>query len=130
MSKLQTLKNELKNVGIATFYFAVWLGVLVIIKKLFLAEYDIKFQGLSAVLVGSLVLAKVVLIMEHIPLGAWVKTRPAWIDVFVRTTLYTLGVFIVILLEKAFEGRGEHGGFVPALTSVLHHAQGGQVPRR
>ncbi len=38
------------------------------------------------------------------------------------TVMYSLGVFVVILLEKAFEGRHEHGGFGPSLVSVFQHA--------
>ena len=73
-------------------------------------------------MVGALVLAKVVLVLEHVPLGAWLRTRPAWLDVVLRTALYALGLLVVLLLEKAFEGRREHGGFAPALLAVFQHA--------
>jgi hypothetical protein len=73
------------------------------------------------VLVGALVLAKVVLVLEHVPLGAWIRTRPAWVDVVMRTILYGLGVVVVLLLEKAFEGRHEHGGLLASLVSVFQH---------
>jgi hypothetical protein len=35
---------------------------------------------------------------------------------------YIFGVFVVLLLEKGFEGRHEHGGFTAALTSVFESA--------
>jgi len=73
--------------------------------------------------VGTLVLAKVVLVLEHVPLGAWTRTRPALLDVVLRTLLYTVGVFVVLLLEKAFEGRHEHGGFGPSLIALFQHAE-------
>lgn len=38
-----------------------------------------------------------------------------------RTLLYTFGVWIVFLLEKAFESRHEHGGFGPSLMTVFQH---------
>jgi hypothetical protein len=38
MSFAAKLKHELKAVGIATLYFGVWLGVLLAIKSLVLAE--------------------------------------------------------------------------------------------
>lgn len=105
-----------------TMYFAIWIGIFMVIKTLLLAEYGIEFYGLTKALVGALVLAKVVLVMEHFSLGTWVRTQPAWVDVVLRTALYSLGVLVVLLLEKAFEGRHENGGFVPALMSVLRHA--------
>jgi hypothetical protein len=67
-----------------------------------------------------------VLILEHVSLGAWVRVRPAWVDVVLRTAMYSIGVAVVLLLEKGFEGRHEHGGFGPVLhflfqeTDVYH----------
>jgi hypothetical protein len=123
MSLQQKLKDEIKAVALATLYFATWIGVLMVLKALVLAEYRIEFRGWSLALVGALLLAKVVLVLEHVPLGAWIRTRPALLDVIIRTALYGLGVLVVLLLEKAFEGRHEHGGFVPSLVSVFQHAE-------
>ena len=50
------------------------------------------------------------------------RTQPAVFDVILRTALYSLGVLIVLLLEKAFDGRHEYGGFGPALMAVFKHA--------
>lgn len=123
MSVAHRLKNEIKALAVATLYFGTWLGALVVLKKLILAGYSIEFQGLSAAMVGTLVLAKVVLIMERVPLGAWVRSKPAWVDVVLRTVLYAAGVVVVLLLEKGFEGRHEYGGFGPALAAAFQHAE-------
>ena len=119
----QKLKHELEAVVVFTLYFAAWLGVLMVLKKLVLAEYQIQFRGLSLVLVGSLVLAKVVLVLEHVPLGHWTQHRPALFEVLLRTVLYALGVLVVLILEKAFEARHEQGGFIPALTHIFQHPE-------
>ena len=119
----QKLKHELEAVVVVTLYFAAWLGVLMVLKKLVLAEYQIQFRGLSMVLVGSLVLAKVVLVLEHVPLGNWTRHRPALFEVLLRTVLYALGVLVVLILEKAFEARHEMGGFIPALTHIFQHPE-------
>ena len=122
MSIAQKLKHEIVAVAWLTFYFGCWLGALVLLKYLVLAEYQIAFYGLSAALVGALVLAKVVLVLEHVSLGAWVRARPAWVDVVLRTALYSFGVFIVLLLEKAFEGRHEYDSFGASMIAVLQQA--------
>lgn len=122
MSITQKLKHEVAAVMWLTFYFGCWLGVFALIKYLLLAEYQIAFSGLSVAMVGALVLAKVVLVLEYVPLGAWVQTRPAWLAVVLRTVLYTFGVFVVLLLEKAFEGRHEYDGFDASLIAVFQHA--------
>ena len=119
MSFRQKLKDEIKDIGIAALYFGCWLGALLLLKSLILAEYQIAFHSWSAVVVGALVLSKVVLVLEHVSLGALVRARPAWVDVVLRTVLYTLGVAIVLVIEKGLEARHEYGGFGPALRQLL-----------
>lgn len=116
MNFIQKLKNEIRTLLLLTIYFIIWIGVLVILKKLILAEYDIQFKGWSMVLVGALILSKVVSILEHVSLGSWVKKQPAYVDVILRTILYSVGVFIVLVLEKGLEGRHEHGGFISSVS--------------
>lgn len=127
MSFRDKLVSELKALGCASAYFLSFLGVLLTLKKLALAEYNIEFQGLSLALVGTLVLAKVVLILEHVSLGRWTRNRPGWVDVVLRTALYTVGVFVVLVLEKAFEGRHEYGGLTSSLLDQLRHVKLDQV---
>jgi hypothetical protein len=115
----QKLEHELKAVGIAAAYFACWIAAMLLIKTLILAEYRITATHWSVVVVGALVLSKVVLVLEHVSLGAWVRARPAWVDVLLRTVMYSLGVAVVLLLEKGVEGRHEFGGFGPALAHLL-----------
>ena len=122
MSFKQKLKDEVRDIGVAALYFGCWIGALLLLKSLILAEYKIAFHGWSAVVVGALVLSKVVLILEHVSLGAWMRARPALVGVILRTVLYSLGVLVVLLLEKALEGRHEYGGFGPSLIAVFQHA--------
>ena len=119
MSATDKLLSELRELGMATLYFATWIGALVLIKKLILAEYSVAFTGLSTALVGALILAKVVLILDMVPHGDWVSRQPVWVDVLLRTLLYSFGVFVVILLEKSFEGRHEHGGFLESMSALF-----------
>jgi hypothetical protein len=121
MSFKQKLKHEIKTVGLVTLYFGCWLAVLLLIKQLVLAEYQIQFHAMTRALVGALILAKVVIVLEHVSLGAWVKQQPAWIDVLLRTVLYTSGVLAVLVLEKGLEGRHEYGGFIQSISTVWAH---------
>jgi len=121
MSIQQKLKHELRSIVIVTLFFAAWMGILMVLKILILEDYQISFGGFSMVLIGALVLAKVVLILEHVPLGAWLRDKPVLFDVLLRTILYAFGTFVVMLLEKAFESRHEQGGLGPALMNVFQH---------
>ena len=121
MSLSAKLSDEIRSVGLATLFFGVWFLVLLVLKWLVLAEYRIEFHGLSMALIGALIVAKVVLVLENVPLGVLTRNRPAVVDVAVRTGLYGLGVLVVLLLEKAFEARHEYGGFVSSVVQVVHH---------
>jgi hypothetical protein len=122
MGCMQKLKDEIKAVGIAVLYFGSWIAGLLLFKSLILAEYQIAFHRWSMAVVGALVLSKVVLLLEHASLGAWVSARPAWVEIVLRSALYTLGVAVVLVLEKGFESRHEHDGFVPALLYLFREA--------
>ena len=122
MSPQQKLIHEVKAVGLAALYFGGWIAAMILLKQLVLEEYQIHFYGYSQALVGALILSKVVLVLEHVSLGAWVRARPAWVDVLLRTMLYAVGVVLVMLLEKGFEGRHEYGGFGSALRALFEHA--------
>jgi hypothetical protein len=55
------------------------------------------------------------------PLGGWVGRHAALVDVVLRTLLYTVGVWVVLLLEKAFEARHEAGSFGASLAGIFDH---------
>ena len=111
------LSNELQALAVVALYFGCWIAAAQVLKVLILAEYRIGFAEWSVILVGALILSKVVLILEHVSLGEWLRAQPAWVDVVVRTAVYSIGVVLVLLLEKGIEGRGEHGGFAAALRA-------------
>ncbi len=121
MSVKQSLAHELKALTLATLFFGVWIGALILLKTLVLEEYHVRFHKFSLVLIGALTLSKVVVVLEPVPLGNWVRRHPAFVDLLSRTALYALGVFAVMLLEKAIEARHEAGGFAHALATIFQH---------
>lgn len=127
MTVMQKVKEEIISMVLLMFYFFIWIGTLVLLKTLILDEYRIEFKGFSLALVGALVLAKVVLVLEHVSLGNWVRNQPALLNVALRTLLYTFGVFVVLVIEKAFEGRHEYGGFISSLVSLFQRTEGYHV---
>jgi len=119
MSMRARAKHELKAVAVTAVYFAVWFGALLLIKALLLAEYDIAVYGVSAALVGALLLAKVVVVLERVPLGSWVGSRAAWVGVALRTALYAVGVLAALLLERAVRGWAETGDFGAGVRAAV-----------
>ena len=119
LSAVEKIKKELGSVGFLTLYFLSWLSFLMLLKYLLLADYRIESAGVSEAVIGALVLAKVVLLLEYVPLGAWVRRQAAWVDVLLRTLFYTFGVFVVMVAEKGLEARHAHGGFVNAVIALF-----------
>jgi hypothetical protein len=119
----QRALGELKALSLAMLFFGCWIATLILLKVLLLAEYEISFHRWSAVLIGALILAKVILVLEHVSLGEWIRARPAWVDVVVRTALYSFGVVVVLLLERGISDRHEHGGVYPAIMASIREAQ-------
>jgi len=123
MNCRERLKRELKAMTLATLYFGAWIGALLVIKHLVLAEYGIPFHRWSMALVGAMVLSKVVLVLEHFPLGARVRAGPTWVHVVLRTALYSVGVFVVLVLEKTLAGWQAHGSLIRSMTAGFQQAQ-------
>jgi hypothetical protein len=118
---LKAIVKEIKVILRTTSYFASVYILLMVMKTLNLKDYNIKFSGISQALIGSLVMAKVVILMEYITLGKWVQKQPAIVDVLLRTLLYTAGVLIVIVLEKAFESRHKADNYGDAILYVFRN---------
>lgn len=123
MSLKAKLAHEIRMVGTYTAFFGAWVLLSMIAKSLVLAEYRISGFNLSTALIGALILAKVVLVMEHVPVAGWLRRRAAWLVVVERTVLCGFGVVVVLLIEKAIEVRHEQGGILSALLGVLHHKE-------
>jgi len=123
MSVVHKVAEELKTVGLVTLYFAFCFGIVFLLKRLFLAEYQIEFRGLSVALMGALLAGKVVVVLEKAPVGKWIGDRAVVVEMVARTLLYTVGAMIAVLAEHAFAARHEYGGFLSALPRVFSHRE-------
>jgi hypothetical protein len=118
---LKKIFEEIKIVARTATYFAIVFMLMMVMKKLYLKDYDIEFSGMSQAILGALIMSKVIILMELITLGQWVQRQPPIVDVSIRTVLYTAGVLIVIVLEKAFEKRHMAGNYGDAIAYVFSH---------
>jgi hypothetical protein len=120
MSFIEKVKHELKEVGIVTLYFLICFGIILLLKKLFLAEYKVEFNALSAAVIGALVIGKVVVILDKTAIGnRFQRSHAAFIDVFYRSLVYTFFVALVVAAEKVFHASHETDDFVSAVLHAL-----------
>jgi hypothetical protein len=122
MTLLTSAKDELKQVGLVTVYFMFCFGIVLTLKKLILAEYQIESYALSAVVIAGLVAGKVVVVLDHTPVGKWFDSghRPGLAALY-KTVVYTVVAAFVVAGEKVFHAYRESGALGAAITAVWEH---------
>ena len=119
MSFADKLREEVKEVGLVTAYFFFCFSLILFFKRLFLAEYHIQFRGISNAIIGALIVAKVVVILDKTPISNRFQNHPVYIDVLYRSFVYSFLVFVVLCAEHAFDLRHEVGGFLSAMVTLI-----------
>jgi len=91
-------------------------AIVLTLKKLFLAEYQIEFYALSGVIVAGLVADKLVVILDHTPPGHRFAAdhRPGLAALY-KTITYTAVAFVVVTSEKLLHAYREHDGLASAI---------------
>lgn len=125
---LETLKEELRTAGLATLFFLCCFLLVIVLKKLLLAQYDIAFYGLSAAVVGALVVGKVVVVLDKTRAGTRFETHhPVVVSVLYKTLVYSAVVLLVVAAEKVFHAYGEAGSLGAAIAEVWHGRDRNQI---
>ena len=117
--KLEALLEELRTAGLATLYFLFCFLFVILLKKLFLAQYDIAFYGVSVAVMGALIVGKAVVVLDKLKAGTRFEARRApWISILYRTLVYSLVVLLVIAAEKVFHAYRETQELATAVAEV------------
>ena len=117
MSFKQKVLKELHEIWIVTSYFFICFLVILTLKKLLLAEYQIKMV-LHTALIAALITAKVVILLDKTPFGSLFDSQRLIFRVLWRTVAYTAIVFIVTLAEHLFEYYQEQSQLSLALQEL------------
>jgi len=120
MKKEPLWKRELKEVLIISSVFFVIFVLFLFMKKAMLAEYDINFYIVGTALLGSLIIAKVVLIFDLLPITKKADHLPNIYRVIFRSLIYIIGFVIFTYLEHLIKGLVEGESFSQALKSAIH----------
>jgi len=115
------LKRELKAVALVTAYFLSWFSVIGYLKSLMLEQYNVSYVAVSSALVGSLVIAKVVVILDETSVGDRFSKQAAIIHILWRSLIYTFFVAIIMVLEKIVEGMFDGQAIAEATKSFWVH---------
>jgi hypothetical protein len=122
MGVMATVKHEAKEVGLVTLYFFVCFGIILTLKKLFLEAYEIQVYALSAAVIGALVVAKVVVILDKARAGTRFDVRASLgLGALYKTLLYAAATFLALFAERLFHAYRETGALGAAVAYVWQH---------
>jgi hypothetical protein len=127
-SLLSRTKQEAKEIGLVTLYFLFCFSVILTLKKLLLADYDIDVYVLSTVVISALIAAKIVVILDKTHAGTrFETTRALGLAVLYKTLVYIVATAIVLSLEKLVHAYRESGTLGEAILSVWAHRDGNLI---
>lgn len=117
---MQSLKRELKKIGSLALFFFIGFGYILLLMKLFLKEYSISTYVLSKALVGSLIAAKAVVLMEMSPWIERFQGSARYVSVLYKTFVYTSAVLIIGLIERLIDGYLKTKSILGAIETFIH----------
>jgi len=121
MTKESKLKKELKQILAISATFFVMFLLFMLLKKTMLAAYNIEFHAFGLALVGALIIAKVVLLVDLLPLTKRMDNHSNIYSVLFRSFIYLVGFTIFTLLEHFVKGLIGGDNFSQAWVHSFHH---------
>jgi hypothetical protein len=126
MSIGERLRHEAREIGLVTLYFLACFAIFLSLKKLLLEQYDVTTYVFHAAVIGALVVAKVVVLLEKTSFGSRFQDGSLIAHVLWRSLLYTAVVFAVTFAEHLFDAWRTNGSLDGALSQLwasrdLHH---------
>jgi hypothetical protein len=104
MKKEPLWKRELKELLIISSVFFVIFLLLLFLKKVLLDDYKVDFYIVSTALIGSLIIAKVVLIFDLLPVTKKTDRLANIYRVLLRSLIYGVGYLIFTFIEHLIKG--------------------------
>jgi hypothetical protein len=100
MSKVsENITDEFKALLPPTLFFLVAFHVLVLMRSLMLREYGVRISALAGATVAALMVGKVVLLTDKLPLVNRFPDKPLIYNVIWKTLLYVLAALVVHFIE-------------------------------
>jgi hypothetical protein len=114
------LGHELAAMAPAALFFLVGFALILLILKLFVAEYSIELRVISNAVVGALFAAKVSLLLDQ---RDWARAHryPRAVVVAGKIVLYTVTVIVLGIIEHLIEDYRASGSLSGALVMFQQH---------
>ena len=109
MSALERIRQEVREIVFVTVYFLGCFLLFLSLKKLLLEQYDIEISIFTTAVIGALVVAKVVVLLDKTSLGHQFRDQRLFVRILWRSFAYTAIVFGVTVAERLFHLYRESG---------------------
>ena len=126
MKFFQWLTKELREVIPVTLFFFIGFALVLMLVKLILAQYSIPVAVLSRAMLASLIVGKVVLVLEKVRLEERLPNAPGWVLIAIKTLFYGSGAIVAGFIERLIETWRSSQGFGDALTQAWTHTSLGR----
>ena len=111
--------EEVVSVTPAFAFFLIGFMLVLLVIKLFLAQYDIGFSAFPEAVIGALFAAKAVLVLDHRDY-ARLRRFPRVYAVVCKTALYVLVVLLFATAERIFNGYRQTGSLSEGAAFFFH----------
>lgn len=115
----QKLKHELRELIPVTVFFFVAFQLLALTETMMLEQYGIRVSVFLSAAVGALVVAKVVLIADHLPLINRFPEKPLVYNVIWKTFIYFVASLLVRYAEHLVDVWRDAASFAEANRRLL-----------
>ena len=103
-------------------YLTIFFSVFTNYRRLILAHYHINYGEYGISVIKALVLAKVILIVEHLPFGRGFEDKPLIIPTLYKSSIFTISVAIFTVIETLIRSFLIEKGFIAAPAISVRHS--------
>jgi len=117
----QKIFGEFRTYWLNVLYITLFFTIFTSYKRLILAHYQIAYGEYGISLIKALVLAKIILIAEHLHLGRGLENKPLAYPTLYKSFLFTICVAIVNVVEFMIRGFLKAKGLNGATGMFMGH---------
>ena len=116
---VEKLKHEFSQIIFPTVFFFITFQLIAYTRDLYLEMHGIHVTNVVAAAIGALVVAKVVVVADHLPFMNLFPNKPLIYNIVWKTSIYILATLVVRYVENIFPFVMETRDFVLANHQLL-----------
>jgi hypothetical protein len=113
------LREEIRKTRPVFIFFLIGFLLVLMIIKLSLAQYSIETRALSNALLGAVLAAKIVLILENTPMAHPFRNSARIFGIACKSLIYGAGVILLAYLERFIDAFRHSRRFGASAMSVM-----------